>query len=157
MASITDRSWPDSGSFWLKMTPFGFRRILNWLKEEYNNPPIYVTENGVSQREESDLNDTARIYYLRSYLNEALKGRTGSPLPPVGTLHGRKHLRTWSQGGTASTSPQVRKMRLPAPAEFKPFFGVARWDFSFLDLSPSMQTQLPDTAGPGSCPVLGSA
>uniref|UniRef100_A0A8C0HTJ8 Lactase/phlorizin hydrolase n=1 Tax=Balaenoptera musculus TaxID=9771 RepID=A0A8C0HTJ8_BALMU len=73
VASITDRSWPDSGSFWLKMTPFGFRRILNWLKEEYNNPPIYVTENGVSQREESDLNDTARIYYLRSYINEALK------------------------------------------------------------------------------------
>ncbi|XP_012581092.1 PREDICTED: lactase-phlorizin hydrolase [Condylura cristata] len=74
VASITDRSWSDSGSFWLKMTPFGFRRILNWLKEEYNNPPIYITENGVSQqRGEEDLNDTARIYYLRSYLNEALK------------------------------------------------------------------------------------
>ncbi|XP_038281513.1 lactase-phlorizin hydrolase [Canis lupus familiaris] len=73
VASITDRSWPDSGSFWLKITPFGFRKILNWLKEEYNNPPIYVTENGVSQRGERDLNDTLRIYYLRSYINEALK------------------------------------------------------------------------------------
>ncbi|XP_034510379.1 lactase-phlorizin hydrolase isoform X2 [Ailuropoda melanoleuca] len=73
VASITDRSWPDSGSFWLKITPFGFRKILNWLKEEYNNPPIYVTENGVSQRGETDLNDTLRIYYLRSYINEALK------------------------------------------------------------------------------------
>ncbi|KAK2109007.1 hypothetical protein P7K49_014172 [Saguinus oedipus] len=73
VASITDRSWPDSGSYWLKITPFGFRRILNWLKEEYNDPPIYVTENGVSQREETDLNDTARIYYLRTYINEALK------------------------------------------------------------------------------------
>uniref|UniRef100_A0A452TGJ9 Lactase/phlorizin hydrolase n=1 Tax=Ursus maritimus TaxID=29073 RepID=A0A452TGJ9_URSMA len=73
VASIADRSWPDSGSFWLKMTPFGFRKILNWLKEEYNNPPIYITENGVSQRGETDLNDTLRIYYLRSYINEALK------------------------------------------------------------------------------------
>ncbi|XP_006834640.1 PREDICTED: lactase-phlorizin hydrolase [Chrysochloris asiatica] len=73
VASITDRSWPDSGSFWLKMTPFGFRRILNWLKEEYNNPVIYITENGVSKRGEADLNDTARIYYLRSYINEMLK------------------------------------------------------------------------------------
>ncbi|MBZ3890104.1 Lactase-phlorizin hydrolase [Sciurus carolinensis] len=73
VAIIADRSWPESGSSWLKMTPFGFRRILNWLKEEYNNPPIYVTENGVSQREETDLNDTSRIYYLRSYINEALK------------------------------------------------------------------------------------
>lgn len=63
------------------MTPFGFRRILNWLKEEYNNPPIYVTENGVSHRGEAYLNDTARIYYLRSYINEALKGMMGLPLP----------------------------------------------------------------------------
>lgn len=61
------------------MTPFGFRRILNWLKEEYNNPPIYVTENGVSQRGETSLNDTARIYYLRSYIDEALKGMAGPP------------------------------------------------------------------------------
>uniref|UniRef100_G3WYB3 Lactase n=1 Tax=Sarcophilus harrisii TaxID=9305 RepID=G3WYB3_SARHA len=73
VASITDRTWPDSGSFWLKITPFGFRRILNWLKEEYNNPPIYITENGVSERGTSDLNDTVRIYYLRSYINEVLK------------------------------------------------------------------------------------
>ncbi|XP_042804523.1 lactase-phlorizin hydrolase [Panthera leo] len=73
VASITDRSWPDSGSFWLKVTPFGFRKILNWIKEEYNNPLIYVTENGVSQRGETDLNDTLRISYLRSYINEALK------------------------------------------------------------------------------------
>lgn len=63
------------------MTPFGFRKILNWLKDEYNNPPIYVTENGVSQRGETDLNDTTRIYYLRSYINEALKGMRG--LPPL--------------------------------------------------------------------------
>ena len=41
------------------------------MKEEYNNPPIYVTENGVSHRGEANLNDTARIYYLRSYINEA--------------------------------------------------------------------------------------
>nr|BAF94233.1 Lct [Rattus norvegicus] len=73
VASIADSSWPVSGSFWLKVTPFGFRRILNWLKEEYNNPPIYVTENGVSRRGEPELNDTDRIYYLRSYINEALK------------------------------------------------------------------------------------
>ncbi|XP_004616567.1 lactase/phlorizin hydrolase [Sorex araneus] len=73
VASISDRSWPDSGSFWLKMTPFGFRKILNWIKEEYKNPPIYITENGVSQRGEVEFNDTARIYYLHSYINEALK------------------------------------------------------------------------------------
>uniref|UniRef100_A0A672V7R2 Lactase n=1 Tax=Strigops habroptila TaxID=2489341 RepID=A0A672V7R2_STRHB len=70
---VTDRSWLSSGSFWLKVTPFGFRKLLRWIKEEYNNPPIYVTENGVSETETSDFNDTWRTHYYRSYINEALK------------------------------------------------------------------------------------
>ncbi|KAM6460587.1 lactase/phlorizin hydrolase [Liasis olivaceus] len=74
VASIADRSWLGSGSFWLKVTPFGFRRLLKWIKEEYNNPPIYVTENGISERKDRGLNDTWRIHYLKSYINEALKG-----------------------------------------------------------------------------------
>ncbi|XP_077176319.1 lactase/phlorizin hydrolase [Paroedura picta] len=74
VASITDRSWLGSGSFWLKVTPFGFRKVLNWIKEEYNNPPIYVTENGISEREDGGFNDTWRTHYLKSYIDEALKG-----------------------------------------------------------------------------------
>uniref|UniRef100_A0A7M4EBU7 Lactase n=2 Tax=Crocodylus porosus TaxID=8502 RepID=A0A7M4EBU7_CROPO len=73
VASITDRSWLGSGSFWLKVTPFGFRKILRWIKEEYNNPPIYVTENGISERGYTGLNDTWRMHYYKSYINEALK------------------------------------------------------------------------------------
>lgn len=75
VASVADRSWLSSGSFWLKVTPFGFRKLLRWIKEEYNNPPIYVTENGVSDRAASGFNDTWRIHYYRSYINEALKGK----------------------------------------------------------------------------------
>lgn len=74
------------------MTPFGFRRILNWLKEEYNNPLIYVTENGVSRRGDPELNDTDRVYYLRSYINEALKGESAR-LHPAGS---RSALPCWS-------------------------------------------------------------
>uniref|UniRef100_A0A8C5TJ02 Lactase n=1 Tax=Malurus cyaneus samueli TaxID=2593467 RepID=A0A8C5TJ02_9PASS len=73
VATVTDRSWLDSGSVWLKVTPFGFRKILRWIKEEYNNPPIYVTENGVSERGAFEFNDTWRMHYYRSYINEALK------------------------------------------------------------------------------------
>ncbi|TRY92814.1 hypothetical protein DNTS_024880, partial [Danionella cerebrum] len=69
----TDRTWLDSGSFWLKVTPFGFRRILNFIKEEYGNPPIYITENGVSERGPTDLNDVHRIHYYDNYINQALK------------------------------------------------------------------------------------
>ncbi|NWY48330.1 LPH hydrolase, partial [Sylvia atricapilla] len=73
VATVTDRSWLSSGSLWLKVTPFGFRKILRWIKEEYNDPPIYVTENGVSERGAFEFNDTWRMHYYRSYINEALK------------------------------------------------------------------------------------
>ncbi|XP_054064370.1 lactase/phlorizin hydrolase [Rissa tridactyla] len=73
VASVSDRSWLNSGSLWLKVTPFGFRKLLRWIKEEYDDPPIYVTENGVSERGALDFNDTWRTHYYRSYINEALK------------------------------------------------------------------------------------
>lgn len=69
-----DRTWIESGSFWLKITPFGFRKILNFIKDEYGNPPIYVTENGISERGEVDLNDLHRKHYYENYINQALKG-----------------------------------------------------------------------------------
>lgn len=69
-----DRTWIESGSFWLKVTPFGFRKILKFIKEEYGNPPIYVTENGISERGPVDLNDIHRTHYYENYINQALKG-----------------------------------------------------------------------------------
>ncbi|KAG8550714.1 hypothetical protein GDO81_022542 [Engystomops pustulosus] len=72
VGTFSDRTWLGSGSIWLKVTPFGFRRILNWIKEEFNNPPIYVTENGISERG-TNLNDVWREHYYKLYVNEALK------------------------------------------------------------------------------------
>ncbi|XP_075037503.1 lactase/phlorizin hydrolase-like [Mixophyes fleayi] len=69
---MSDRTWLGSGSSWLKVTPFGLRRLLNWIKEEFNNPPIYITENGISERG-SSLKDTWREHYYKHYINEALK------------------------------------------------------------------------------------
>lgn len=76
MGTIHDRSWLDSGSSWLKVTPSGFRTILNFIKEQYGNPPIYITENGISERGDMDLNDVHRIHYYENYINQALKGIT---------------------------------------------------------------------------------
>ncbi|KAI9535162.1 hypothetical protein NQZ68_007253 [Dissostichus eleginoides] len=70
-----DRTWIESGSFWLKITPFGFRKILKFIKDEYGNPPIYVTENGISERGEVNLNDVHRKYYYEQYINQALKAQ----------------------------------------------------------------------------------
>uniref|UniRef100_A0A667Z083 Lactase n=1 Tax=Myripristis murdjan TaxID=586833 RepID=A0A667Z083_9TELE len=71
--TIADRTWLDSGSSWLKVSPFGFRRILNFIKEEYGNPPIIITENGMSERGPIDLNDVHRSHYYEKYINQVLK------------------------------------------------------------------------------------
>lgn len=63
-----------SGSSWLFVTPFGLRKVLNWIKMTYNNIPVYITENGVSDRNGS-LVDYNRVYFYRNYINEVLKGK----------------------------------------------------------------------------------
>ena len=76
-ATFPDPTWPGSGSEWLHVVPWGFRKLLNWIKRTYGNPRIIITENGVSDilesSEENPLNDTLRIHYYQSYINELLK------------------------------------------------------------------------------------
>ncbi|KAK8463850.1 hypothetical protein PHAVU_011G055800, partial [Phaseolus vulgaris] len=70
------------GSDWLYVYPKGFREILLYIKEKYNNPLIYITENGVNEYDDPSLSleesllDTYRIdYYYRHlyYLQDAIK------------------------------------------------------------------------------------
>ncbi len=49
------------------------RRLLNWIKKEYGNPPVYITENGVGTSY-AELDDEDRVQYLKAYIDEALKG-----------------------------------------------------------------------------------
>lgn len=55
------------------------RKILRWLKQQYNDPEIFITENGFSVHGEHDLElpaalqDNDRVTYLKGYINEALK------------------------------------------------------------------------------------
>lgn len=66
----SDPDWPTSGSVWLHVVPKGMNKLLNWIRKEYNNPPVYVTENGVSDR--GGTNDVKRIDYFNSYLEAVL-------------------------------------------------------------------------------------
>jgi lactase-phlorizin hydrolase len=68
-----DPTWPGSASSWLKVVPWGLRRLLNWITKTYNSPQIYITENGFSDTTEVGLNDTGRVSYYTSYINEVLK------------------------------------------------------------------------------------
>jgi beta-glucosidase/6-phospho-beta-glucosidase/beta-galactosidase len=44
------------------VVPWGFRKLLNWIKRAYNNTPVLVTGNGFSDRGETE--DTERIKYI---------------------------------------------------------------------------------------------
>ncbi|CAL1538498.1 unnamed protein product [Lymnaea stagnalis] len=70
--AVIDPSWTGSGSSWLKVTPFGIRKMVNWYKNDYNNIPVYITENGLSDRN-GTLHDWHRVRYYRLYLSELLK------------------------------------------------------------------------------------
>ena len=60
-------------SSWLYVVPWGLRRILKWIKNTYNNPAIYITENGYSTS--TGLEDSERVDCVTRYINEVLKGR----------------------------------------------------------------------------------
>ena len=64
-------------SSWLYIVPWGIRRLIQWISKTYNNPPIYITENGVSDGT-GTLDDQMRIEYYKNYINEVLKGNSTS-------------------------------------------------------------------------------
>jgi beta-glucosidase len=35
-----------ANSIWLYIVPSGMRSLLNYVKDRYNSPPVYITENG---------------------------------------------------------------------------------------------------------------
>jgi len=61
-------------SEWLFVVPWGIRKMLHWIADRYQSPPIYVTENGVDVPGENDmplaeaLNDTFRVDFYREYI-----------------------------------------------------------------------------------------
>ncbi|XP_023310397.1 myrosinase 1 isoform X2 [Anoplophora glabripennis] len=63
-------SW--EGSDFLKIFPEGFRELLVYIKKNYRNPEIAITEQGFADYP-NIINDTARINYYQLYLTQALK------------------------------------------------------------------------------------
>ncbi|KAJ9158705.1 hypothetical protein P3X46_024265 [Hevea brasiliensis] len=69
---------PQAYSSWFYIFPKGIRHLLNYTKDTYNNPVIYITENGVdnnnneTQPIEEALQDEFRINYYRKHLWNAL-------------------------------------------------------------------------------------
>lgn len=55
---------------WFKTVPKGFRKILVYVKENYGDPDILITENGFSDSGQKE--DTSRINYYVGYLSAVL-------------------------------------------------------------------------------------
>ena len=47
---------------------------MQWIKTEYDNFPVLITENGVSDRNGS-LDDQHRVYFYKHYINNVLQGK----------------------------------------------------------------------------------
>ncbi|CAH8355415.1 unnamed protein product [Eruca vesicaria subsp. sativa] len=52
--------------------PWGFEGVLEYVKQSYNNPPVYILENGLPTKHDSTLQDTARVEYIQSYIGAML-------------------------------------------------------------------------------------
>ncbi|KAL0346885.1 UNVERIFIED_CONTAM: Oleuropein beta-glucosidase [Sesamum calycinum] len=63
-----------AGSDWLYVVPYGIRNLLVHAKNKYNNPIIYLTENGVDEKNDKSatittaLKDDHRIKYHQEHL-----------------------------------------------------------------------------------------
>ncbi|XP_057668690.1 myrosinase 1-like [Diorhabda carinulata] len=66
-----DPKWNTSIDGTTSIYPNGLCEYLNWIKNNYNNPDIYITENGVAD-DGSTLDDKERINYLTDYLTAVL-------------------------------------------------------------------------------------
>ncbi|XP_069695513.1 myrosinase 1-like [Periplaneta americana] len=67
---IMDDLWKRTAGSTRRVVPWGLRKLLKWIKEEYDNPPIFINENGVADW--GEINDTLRIHYYTHYMYETL-------------------------------------------------------------------------------------
>ncbi|XP_068344998.1 beta-glucosidase 42-like [Pyrus communis] len=68
-----------AASEWLYVVPWGMHKVLNYIAQRYNNPPIYVTENGMDDEDNDTsplhemLDDKLRVSYFKRYLSAVAK------------------------------------------------------------------------------------
>ncbi|XP_073317593.1 putative beta-glucosidase 41 [Primulina huaijiensis] len=64
-----------AASSWLHIVPWGIRKLANYIKDKYGNPPVIITENGMDDPNRSHetpdkaLKDDKRINFHRDYLS----------------------------------------------------------------------------------------
>ncbi|CAN0923764.1 Beta-glucosidase 24 [Linum grandiflorum] len=73
---------PHLGSYWQYLYPEGLRLLLEYTKEKYEDPVIYITENGLSEKDNTTqtlaeaLHDQMRIDFYNSHLTSVKQAMT---------------------------------------------------------------------------------
>lgn len=65
-----DKNWKVTLMQWA-VVPWGCKKMLHWIKDRYDNPEIYITENGCSYPDElvdGVVNDQERLDFYKDYL-----------------------------------------------------------------------------------------
>ncbi|CAH4037045.1 unnamed protein product [Pieris brassicae] len=70
VGTFPDPNWYKNPAGWIFRYGQGIRKLLVYIKDTYNNPTVYITENGFGTA--SERNDTDRADYYREYLNGVL-------------------------------------------------------------------------------------
>ncbi|XP_010906974.2 beta-glucosidase 1 [Elaeis guineensis] len=68
---------PRAYSYWLYIVPWGMYKAVTYVKEQYGNPTVILSENGMDDPGNvtlpNGLHDTTRINYYKSYITELKK------------------------------------------------------------------------------------
>ncbi|XP_050371136.1 beta-glucosidase 11-like isoform X2 [Argentina anserina] len=62
----------NSSTLEITAAPWGMEELLEYIKQNYGNPPLYIHENGQQTRRNSSLEDFTRIEYLRGHIHSLL-------------------------------------------------------------------------------------
>ncbi|KAG9458510.1 hypothetical protein H6P81_003018 [Aristolochia fimbriata] len=69
---------PRANSNWLYIVPWGMYRAVKYVNEHYNNPTVYLSENGMDDAGnltlQHSLHDWRRVKYFKEYLLNLKKG-----------------------------------------------------------------------------------
>lgn len=66
-------------NFEYPISPWGLQAVLEYMKQVYDNPPLYIVENGQKTKRNSTLEDTSRVEYLQAHIGSVLDAvRNGS-------------------------------------------------------------------------------
>uniref|UniRef100_A0A3P9KZH9 Glucosidase, beta, acid 3 (gene/pseudogene) n=1 Tax=Oryzias latipes TaxID=8090 RepID=A0A3P9KZH9_ORYLA len=70
---VLDPSWPVCGVSWLAVVPHGLRKLLQYIKDTFSNPAVYITENGFAQAGPLQIEDVQRCEFYKSTILEVAK------------------------------------------------------------------------------------